>query len=67
MPLFFNSRKAAVRYVSGRLKSLKPNSVLTTTILLDKSGVFSAITVIEELSVDTEHPPSCFEQLTNIS
>lgn len=53
MPIYFKTKTEAVRYVDEMLGRLKPNSVLTTTILLASSGVFSAITVTEELSAGT--------------
>ena len=67
MPTYFKSRTAAVRFVNGKLKSLKLNSVATMIILRDRSGVFSVITATGELSEDTGLPPNSSYPHTIIS
>lgn len=50
----FSFRTEAVSYVSDLLLSLNPNSALTTTIIVEKSGDCSVTSVIDVLSGDTE-------------
>lgn len=49
---YFSSSLDAVEFVARALKSSRRGSALTMTIGRDKSGVFFAHTVIDELSVD---------------
>lgn len=54
MKASFTFRTEAVTYVSGLLLTLSPNSALTTTIVVEKSGGCSVHSVIDVLSDDTE-------------
>lgn len=47
-------KKVAAQYVSDQVQNLKPNSALTMTIALEKSGVYSVFFVTDTLSDDTE-------------
>lgn len=52
MPTYYKSKTGVVRYVSAKLMSLGPDSVLTMIIKQEKSGGYSVITVIDVLSAD---------------
>lgn len=50
----FSFRTEAVSYVSDLLLTLSPNSALTMTIVVEKSGDCYVLSAIDVLSGDTE-------------
>lgn len=54
MKVSFNFRTEAVSYVKDLLLTLSPNSALTTTIVVEKSGACYVLSAIDVLSDDTE-------------
>lgn len=50
----FLNKADVVQYVDGLLNNLDPNSALTTTIVREKSGVYSVFSVIDIFWDDTE-------------